>query len=143
MIKEFRGDYRFLSNFCPCKIEYEGKTYLSVEHAYQAAKTINDVERAYFSGHNLTPSKAKELGRIITLRDGWDSIKLKVMEDLVRYKFNHNETLKKALLETKDEELQEGNWWGDLYWGVDLKTGIGENHLGKILMRIRAELINS
>lgn len=29
---------RYLSNFAPCKITYKGKTYPSVEHAYQAQK---------------------------------------------------------------------------------------------------------
>jgi len=40
MINEFQGQYRFLSNFwfLPNGIEYEGKIYKTVEHAYQAAK---------------------------------------------------------------------------------------------------------
>ena len=33
----------------------------------------------------------------------------------------------------------EGNTWHDVYWGVDLCTGEGENHLGKILMAQRQE----
>jgi hypothetical protein len=36
--------------------------------------------------------------------------------------------------------LVEGNRWGDQFWGVDLRTGLGENHLGKILMKVRDEL---
>ena len=34
MIKEFQGKYRFLSNFYPVFVEYEGEIYPSVEHAY-------------------------------------------------------------------------------------------------------------
>ena len=44
VINEFQGKYRFLSNFYPCDIVYEGIQYPSTEHAYQAAKTL-DTER--------------------------------------------------------------------------------------------------
>ena len=40
VIDSFQGEYRFLSNFWPCVVEYEGTEYPSVENAYQAAKTI-------------------------------------------------------------------------------------------------------
>ena len=42
---------------------------------------------------------------------------------------------------TGNSTLIEGNWWNDRFWGVDSKTGIGENHLGKLLMELRAELV--
>ena len=41
--------------------------------------------------------------------------------------------------EYSDAELIEGNTWHDTFWGVDLKTGEGENHLGKILMALRKD----
>ena len=46
-IKGFFGEYRFLSNFEPAKVELEGTTYSSVEKAYQAAKW-NPEDRGYF-----------------------------------------------------------------------------------------------
>ena len=49
-----------------------------------------------------------------------------------------NETLKTNLLKTGDAMLIEGNTWGDRIWGQ--VNGVGENNLGKILMRIREEL---
>ncbi len=55
-------------------------------------------------------------------------------------KFTQNPDLLSKLLATGDAELIEGNTWGDRVWGVDLYRGAGENHLGKILMRIRDEL---
>lgn len=61
------------------------------------------------------------------------------MEEIVRAKFSENETLKNMLLATGDAELKEGNTWNDTFWGIDQKTGSGENHLGKILMKIRDE----
>jgi predicted NAD-dependent protein-ADP-ribosyltransferase YbiA (DUF1768 family) len=63
------------------------------------------------------------------------------MLKLVRRKFK-NSKLREQLLATGGQELLEGNWWGDTWWGVDIDTGKGENHLGKILMQIRNELIN-
>lgn len=39
----------------------------------------------------------------------------------------------------KEGEIVEENSWRDTYWGVC--KGVGENHLGKILMKIRDELI--
>ena len=56
----------------------------------------------------------------------------------VNAKFSTNESLKKRLLETGDEELIEGNTWNDTYWGVC--KGVGLNKLGEILMRVREEL---
>ena len=35
--------------------------------------------------------------------------------------------------------IVEGNTWGDVFWGVC--NGIGENHLGNILMDVRDEII--
>ena len=40
-IPEFSGKYNFLSNFSNSPIKYEGIVYPTVEHAFQAAKTLN------------------------------------------------------------------------------------------------------
>ncbi len=141
MIREFRDRYRFLSNFWLCKVSYEGRTWRSVEHAYQAAKCkleedkqrIFDIDR---------PGEAKRFGRIIRMRRDWEEIKVSVMECLLREKFKE-ETLRKWLVNTGNQTLEEGNHWHDTFWGVDLETGEGENHLGKLLMKIRREIIGN
>ena len=135
MINSFKGQYTFLSNFHPAQVEFEGETYPTVEHAYMAAKTLNLSDRISIRC-SVTPSAAKRLGRLLTLRNGWNEMKLAIMEDLVRKKFAHPD-LKKKLRSTGTEPLAEGNWWGDTFWGVC--RGVGENHLGKILMKIREE----
>ena len=71
------------------------------------------------------------------MRPDWDDVKFKIMEQVVYEKFTQNPTLAQDLLNTGDRILKEGNYWKDLYWGVDLKTGEGENNLGKILMSLR------
>lgn len=136
IIKEFRGEYFFLSNFYPCSVEYEGKTYQSSEAAFQAAKTTDDAEREIFTG--LSPSQAKERGRSVALRDDWEDIKIQVMTDVCYAKFSQNKNLKQKLIETGDAMLEEGNDWGDKFWGcVD---GYGRNHLGEILMAVRTSV---
>lgn len=130
MINKFEKDYFFLSNFWPC---FElGR---SVEHYYQAAKATNLKDRNWVLD-SRSAGEAKYRGRRIEVIKGWDEIKLYRMEELLRRKFFDPE-LKSWLLATKDAELIEGNWWGDTFWGVC--KGIGENHLGKLLMKIRKE----
>lgn len=62
------------------------------------------------------------------------------MEDIAWAKFAQKEDLRQLLLETGDMILDEGNTWNDTFWGVDAKTREGQNHLGRILMRVRKEL---
>lgn len=135
-IREFQGAHRFLSNFWPCTVVYDGLTYPSSEAAYQAAKTLDLKERKRFT--EMKAGDSKREGRKLTLRQDWDHVKLQVMEHIVRDKFTRNIHLRRSLLLTGEAELVEGNTWGDKYWGVVGNTGL--NHLGKILMKIRAEL---
>jgi hypothetical protein len=135
-IDSFRGKYRFLSNFWPCVIEFEGVEYPSTEHAYQAAKTLDPKLREAIRWAR-TAGEAKKMGGQVKIREDWEQVKLKVMEDVCRLKFQ-NGLLWDLLLSTGDTELIEGNTWGDQFWGVC--NGVGENHLGRILMKIRKEL---
>jgi ribA/ribD-fused uncharacterized protein len=124
---------RFLSNFHPAQVSYEGKTYKTVEHAYQAAKTTNEADRLKIANAE-TPGKAKRMVRKMETRPDWDQVRVGIMEDLLHQKFE-NPGLKKMLLKTSGRELIEGNTWGDKFWGVS--GGEGENQLGKLLMKVR------
>lgn len=137
-ITEFRGEYEFLSNFYEVSITYNGLTYGSTEAAFQAQKCITDEERAAFTEYR--PSKSKSAGRRVKLRSDWEDVKVGIMEEIVREKFTQNKELSQRLLDTGEKILVEGNNWGDVFWGIDMRTGKGENHLGKILMKIREEL---
>lgn len=136
MIKSFSGDYRFLSNFYPVEVVLDGVTYPSVENAYQAAKTLDLEKRKDFL--NCTAAKAKHLGRQLVIRNDWADIKLTVMKQLNEQKYMRPD-LRKMLCETYPLDLVEGNTWGDTFWGVC--DGKGSNHLGKILMSIRMQLL--
>ena len=134
MIKEFQGEYRYLSNFYHSPLEYKGIKYLNAEAAFQAQK--EEGRQAEFS--NLDPSQAKRLGRQVKLRSDWDEVKDQIMYEVVSRKFLQNPPLMFKLIHTDDQELEEGNSWGDTYWGVC--NGTGQNKLGKILMTVRTLL---
>lgn len=113
---------------------YDGIEYPSVEHAYQAAKTL-DLEYRDIIRRAPTASKAKRIGQVVPVRDNWELIKVQIMRTLVAQKFAEP-ILRSYLQATAPAILEEGNWWGDTFWGVDLE-GNGQNWLGKILMEIR------
>jgi N-glycosidase YbiA len=136
-INSFEGEHHFLSNFHHAEVIYDGLLYPTTEHAYQAAKTLDLAARRKIRECGK-PNTAKGLGRKVKMRPGWESMKLSVMEDLVRQKFTSHKDLQDLLLETGDRKLVEGNWWKDMFWGTF--NGVGQNHLGKILMKVRAEL---
>jgi ribA/ribD-fused uncharacterized protein len=137
-IKGFFGNNHFLSNFYWSPVKYEGIVFPTAEHAFQAAKTT-DIEKRHEIAVLISPDEAKKEGRKLLLRPGWENIKLKVMEDIVRIKFTTDDKIKQKLVDTKDSYLEETNYWGDTYWGVCKEEG--ENHLGKILMKVRENLV--
>src|SRR4051812_32180404 len=92
-ITEFQGPNRFLSNFWPAKIEFEGQIYPTVEHAYQAAKTLDPAERRRIAALP-TPVEAKAAGRALAIRPDWDTAKFDVMERCVRAKFTTHADLR-------------------------------------------------
>lgn len=136
-INSFSGEFGFLSNFTPSEVMWMGVRYPTVEHAYQAAKSRDEVVRRSFA-YLETPGKAKREGRKIEIRDDWESIKVNVMRTLLIQKFSDPDLLAK-LKATAPHELVEGNWWNDTFWGVC--RGVGKNTLGKLLMEIRDGLV--
>lgn len=138
-ITSFNGPHRFLSNFAPAIVVLDQTEYPSVEHAYQAAKSDDLGYRGQFLKESA--GVAKKLGRMAVLRPDWEAVKIGVMTDLVRQKFDPklNPYLAYQLLSTGTADLIEGNYWGDQFWG-ECPVGIGQNHLGRILMKIRDEL---
>ncbi len=140
-IKRFEGPFRFLSNFSDVLLSYNGEFYDSVEHAYQAQKTWKLTERKPFTSKGLyswSAAKAKRKGRKLVLRDDWEHVKQSIMLDLLRKKFQHV-GYRASLKATSPCQLEEGNNHGDTYWGT--VDGVGENHLGKLLMQVRHEIL--
>jgi ribA/ribD-fused uncharacterized protein len=138
-VVEFKGEYRFLSNFWPAMVSGPGgRVYPTVEHAYQASKSLDP---SVWSEVRALPGagSAKNYGRHIDVRPDWNAVRLGIMESLLRQKFAPGSELA-ARLVAIDGTIEEGNSWGDTFWGISLHTFEGENHLGRLLMDIRDEL---
>lgn len=136
-ISGFTGRYQFLSNFYEAPVTMDGCTYVTVEAAYQAAKTLDPELRTKIRLEE-TPGRAKRLGRKAEMRPDWNNMRYGVMLDLVRQKFTVHPDLARRLLETGNATIIESNHWHDTTWGVC--DGEGENWMGRILMTVRQEL---
>jgi ribA/ribD-fused uncharacterized protein len=140
-INSFRGEYRFLSNFYPSYVMYEGLEYPSVEHAYQASKTDNPEIRKQIYWMQ-TPGEAKRAGQTIHRNPEHEIDRVKIMEQLLRAKFTPT-IFRLRLEKTKGFNLIEGNTWHDNFWGACVceacKDKEKHNHLGRLLMKIRDE----
>jgi ribA/ribD-fused uncharacterized protein len=132
-----RVEYGWLSNFAPSPIRIDDFVYATVEHAFQAAKTQHHWWRQRIR-EAATPKEAKQLGKQCPLRADWEQSKVQVMFGLVWQKFTQNPELAAKLKATGDRWIEEDAPW-DAFWGTGY-GGKGENHLGTILMDIRAEL---
>ena len=137
MISEFRGQWTKLSNYSLGSVWYKDRMYPSVEHAYQAQKSLDPAIQQMIR-NAPTPNTAKKIARAVSLRGDWEEVKIDIMRELLKEKFSR-EPEKSILLSTGDEELIEGNWWGDRFWGQS-PIGNGQNWLGRLLMEIRSEL---
>lgn len=153
MIQRFEGRYGFLSNFYPCEIEHQGIIYPSVEHFYVAMKCngsqhINGVQYTPIDFREMISridyaGTVKKLGQKMSVRKDWEEKKLEFMNWAVREKFK-DEKLAEMLIDTADIPIVEGNYWHDNFYGqcsCDKCSGKGKNHLGKILMEVRDELM--
>lgn len=141
MVMIFRKQYLFLSNFYEGKeFIYKGMKFTNGESAFQSQKDL----RRQKEFEMLGSSQSKKLGRNGLLREDWEEVKDQVMYDVCYAKFSQDEELKQKLLNTGDMELVEGNYHGDRIWGKTYSqktnTWVGENRLGRILMKIRGEL---
>lgn len=161
-VRCFRGEDACFSNMHAAPVGWSDavtppRLWPCNELPYVLARTLCPAERAaglaIFERFEAREPGAggravKRWGRGISLRADWDAVKEAVMLALVRDKFGRNADLGAHLLATGDGLIEEGNDWGDLFWGVALhanrKRGFaasqGENRLGRTLMRVREEL---
>ncbi len=143
ILDKFMDEEFFLSNFYPSVITYKGKEYKTVEHAYQSSKADNEPEHEWVRSMD-TAGKSKRAGYKVHLRKDWEEVKDSIMLELLYIKFS-NPVLANKLVNTKNYQLEEGNYWHDNYFGnctcSDCRNIEGQNKLGKMLMKIREELI--
>ena len=117
---------------------YMDLPFESTEAAYQAAKSPHPCQMTFFIG--LRPYESKKLGRKISIRRDWEQIKISIMMEILRIKFQQPK-YKELLLSTGNMILEEGNYWKDYFWGICPEgSENGKNMLGHCLMEIREEL---
>lgn len=143
IINDFNGNYRFLSNYYSAMITDDyGISYPTTEHAFAAAKTLDEPTRWEISSLS-TPGKAKRAGRRVALRPDWEDVKTDVMKSLVWQKFSQPQ-FRELLVNTGNSVLIEGNTWHDQFWGDCVcETHLqedGRNTLGILLMMTRLYL---
>jgi ribA/ribD-fused uncharacterized protein len=131
--------HRELSNFAPFGIDLDGERWPTTEHYYQAQKFVDPALQTRIR-KAAKPIVAKNLAdrHRAKIRPDWDAVKEEVMYRAVRRKVELHAELRRLLLATGDEEIVE-DAPNDYYWGVG-REGTGQNRLGQIMMRLRAEL---
>lgn len=137
-ITSFRKEHHFLSNFYAVEVVYEGDKYRTAEHAFQAAKCVNEIDKEKIR-QVKSPVMAKRIGRRVQLRPDWESQKDAIMENILKSKFQHKH-MRDLLDKTKDYEIIEQNKWHDVHWGActcKKHKSAGKNMLGILLMKIR------
>ena len=131
--------HREFSNFAPFPIDLDGAHWPTTEHYYQAQKFTDPGLQAAIREAAM-PIIAKSLAdkHLDKIRPDWDAVKDAVMDRAVRRKFKLHAALRELLLATGDEDIVEAAP-SDYYWGVG-RDGTGQNRLGRIIERIRADL---
>jgi N-glycosidase YbiA len=144
--------YGCFSNFSPHSIvmptgsanELAGVEWATVEHYYQAHKFLGTKCEHLMAEIQSAPSPelAAKIGRdpVYQMCPDWDLTKCGVMYRAVLQKFTTHAEIQQVLLDTLDAEIIEDSPV-DRFWGCGIDRS-GLNHLGRILMRVRAEIRN-
>jgi ribA/ribD-fused uncharacterized protein len=115
---------RMLSNFWPAEFTLGGRTYRTVEHAFQAAKIalVAPVLAERFALESESElargdgAAARRHRKLVLLDDAqlrrWDAGKHVVMRDATRAKFSRHEALRAVLLATRPAQLWHGTGRG-------------------------------
>ncbi|KAL5516930.1 hypothetical protein EMCRGX_G002381 [Ephydatia muelleri] len=137
-----RGERYFeFTNFAEYPILLDDEEWPTTEHYFQAQKFIGTPYFKYIRTLQ-TPRDAFSLSRQPQvsqwLRDDWEQVKLDIMYKALLAKFFQHSNLRDMLLKTGEKKLIE-HTSNDSYWG-DGGNGTGQNHLGRLLMKVRSEL---
>ncbi|MDH4990688.1 NADAR family protein [Aquamicrobium lusatiense] len=135
--------YGAFSNLYRRAIEFEGETFATSEHAYQAGKARKPEVKAWLMAAP-SPSLLAMAAHGLYYWDvapGWSKTKFDRMRGVLRAKYTQHQDLQELLLSTGDAKLIEtattdnevNRLWGEV-------NGVGQNMLGVLLMELREEL---
>ena len=133
--------YDCLSNFSANAVEIDGVVYPTAEHAYHAAKCSDPKGKAA-----ILAARSPKLVKVVSnetfasaRRKNWSDVKVEVMESILRAKLAQHDEVREALLKSGDAEIAEDSP-EDYFW-VRGKDSSDQNMLGKLWMKLRAELV--
>lgn len=131
------------SNLYRREIEFEGETFATSEHAYQAGKPRKPAVRKWLMDAPSPALLAMAAHGLYywDVAPGWSTSKFDRMRAVLRAKFTQHPDLLELLLGTGEARLVEAatvdsevnRLWGEV-------NGVGRNMLGELLMELRAEL---
>lgn len=135
-------NYHWLSNFEKVEITLDGKVWPSVEHYYQAQKSNDPLMQEEFRNYK-SAAKTKRKSKKLILRPDWDLIKISVMEKALIEKYKQ-EPFRSKLIETFPSPIVEDSPL-DKFWGSGKLSslGDGQNMMGQLLEKIRADLVKN
>lgn len=135
--------YGAFSNLYRREIVFEGETFATSEHAYQAGKARKPEVRAWLMAAPSPALLAMAAHGLYywDISPGWSKLKFDRMRAVLRAKFDQHPDLRALLLSTKSARLVESatvdnevnRLWGEV-------NGQGRNMLGEMLMELREAL---
>ncbi len=136
----YEREFYPFSNFSSFAIEWKGELWMTSEHAYHSEKfndpafklQIKNTRSAHDAFKLANANKEK-------YRSDWHERKFDVMEAILRAKVAQHPYVKEKLLDTGTREMIEDSW-RDALWGWGPNKD-GENQLGKLWMKVRADII--
>lgn len=140
-IQHLHGKYYHLSDLnMHYPFEYQGKTWPSIVHCFQAQK-VKEGKRREQIREAPFPLKAWQIGRLLPLRKDWKMVRYNLMREIKKAQLEQHPELVTLLLETKDMDILHGVYHHDNLWANCLchkcKHRKGLNWYGKILMELR------
>ena len=138
-VEYVKGHREPLSNFYRMKFQWQGRTYHSVEQAFQHEKATR--HRNTHVAEKILNAKhagiANKIGHDIQIHPLWDREKEGIMYHMLREKKTQNKEFRDALLRSGDKKIVCDI--PDRFWGIG-KDENGRNVLGLMLMDIRKEI---
>lgn len=134
--------YQGLDNFYKKDMFYQGRVWSSAENAYQAQKSADLNTKELFIKYE--PEYARLYGNLIDARFDWHRVDDMYLDEILSAKFEDSE-LRDLLLSTGDSELvydtteTHDNDLGHCRC-AECISRIGQNRLGKALMKLREQL---
>ena len=131
------------SNLYRRPVEFEGDTFPTAEHAYQAGKARKKEVKEWLMAAPSPALLAMAAHGLYywDITPGWSTNKFNRMKSILLAKFQQHEDLRDLLLSTGEARLVESatvdntvnRLWGEV-------NGVGQNMLGKLLMEVRTEI---